>query len=311
MAHRIKALLAFFACAVVAAMAQENAASTAASGENKIEDAKREFQALKASRATTDQAPTLALPKVELPSLPTGASAPTGISKNGKKEKSAQQKSKNWLLDAMEQGEQTSRSPQSRKRGDATATDRTETGLPDELVASDELDPLNPTRELRDRPNPNKTERADKAPAVLDNPLAPFMSGWISQRDHDVLLPKTSATPMLDASLAQFVDAPGGTTAMPNIGPGGMSTAATLPGLPPLTRGGSEAIENPYLRADAPLPMPAATLPAPNPTPAMIVPPDHKVPTLEAPAPAKSPAPPVDLSKPPADAKYFPQLKRF
>lgn len=285
------------------ALAQEKAAPQ--NNGPTIDEAKREFQALKASRATPDQiSGNLNLPKVDLPSpLPEAAPSPSAAAKKLKAEKAAQQKSKNWLLEAMAQTEK------SKTTGSATDRKRAKEDLdaddsPLARSLDGEADPLDPTGELRDR-----SQRTEQLPAPstlrLDNPLTPYMTGWISPRDHDVLLPKTSATPMLDASLAQLVDAPGALPA---------TTAVTTagPGFSPLPGTATGPADNPYLRVELPLPAPAATIPGTVlPGPAAGLPPELKAPTPEPVAPAKLAPGPADLSKPEHDAKYFPQLKRF
>ncbi len=316
MAHRIRLLLVLAAVGAGSGFAQEKSAATDAPA---IDEAKREFQVLKATRTAAEQA-KIELPNVSLPNLPTGTVAPTAVSKNGKKEKSAQEKSKNWLLDAMEQTEKNATTTSERKRGSSKGDARD--GVSDDLLAitdSDDLEtPVRFLNELRDRAG--KTSLKEKPEATLqevapkDNPLAPYMTGWISPRDHAVLLPQTSETPMLDASLSQLVSGPG-------TSPSGASPIAAMPAgaglsgvFAPAAGVAGGATENPYLQLSLPSPpaaVPGLSLPSPGGLlsgPAVT---ELKAPLAEPPPPAKAPVAPVDLGKSPQDAKYFPQLKRF
>lgn len=310
MALRLAKLLALSAFGFACAFAQEKSAPTNAAtqpGAKTIDDAKRDFQALKASRAGPEQNPgTLALPKVELPGVTTEILAPTGAAKNGKKEKRAQQKSQNWLLDAMALTEKSANNSDSKDRK-RSANAPAPTAFTDELTDDADENPLSGANVLREQAaQTEKNAPIAKDAPILDNPLTPFMTGWISPRDHEVLLSKTSATPMLDASLAQMVDSPG-TSLAP------VSTSGPAGGFLSLPTPAPTLSENPYLRADLPtlaappqgLPSPALSLPA-----ATLLP-ELKSPLVEPVAPAKPAPPPIDPRKPPQDEKYFPQLKRF
>lgn len=117
------------------------------------------------------------------------------------------------------------------------------------------------------------------------NPLSSYLATWMTPHDLEVLKLKDSTTN--PTGLA-------GATGRSSKTRGGLTTG------PPA---------NPYLPVPAPMApaegktppgAPAATLPAPASLAA-------KTET----APAKTPGPPAEVIKSQADAKYFPQLKRF
>lgn len=304
------ALATAAACPAIARAQETPAASAATSGSGAtIDEAKRDFQALKASRTTPGQATeNLTLPKVDLPSPLPQSAPPARTARDEKKEKAAQLKAKNWLLDAMAKHEKNTPDERGRKRG-GSLTERASTSDELTLTGQETPDPL--TGEFRPQDLPHeKTPAKPKEAPPLDNPLTPFMAGWISQRDHEALLPKTSATPLLDSSLAQLIDSPG--ASLPSTSVGGPASV-TLPGFSALPASPPALADNPYLKADLPalpaprvaLPAASAALPGPN------LPPELKPALVEPPAPAKNAVPAPDLAKPAQDAKYFPQLKRF
>ncbi|MBP6508334.1 MAG: hypothetical protein KA257_12285 [Opitutaceae bacterium] len=301
---RIVELLLLLALGAGVIWAEEKPAPA---GESAIAAAKREFDALKASRTTLEQN-KLALPKIENPSLAPRYIAPTAISKSTQKEKAAQQKANNWLLEAMQQNDKQAR----------TSDDRHSAKSQDDK----EIDPLEAhaagaADELTRLPQGNRQEETPpKEVRSSDNPLSSFMTGWISVRDQAVLLPKTSDTPQLDAALTQLLSSYAETAAVssainPANRPNGptIATGAGMSGLAPVT-------DNPYLQLNLSPFLSGPGQGAPATSADLQLPtgpgtPDFKAPRMTAPPAEAKPGPAFDLSKPPQDDKYFPQLKRF
>lgn len=261
-----------------------------------LEKAKQEIKTLPAVRSESERT-GVRLPSFTAPSPATEAVTPSpGAPQSAGSTTAEADKTKasgNWLVDAMMKEEARAASRKSGKgRDELTATDRTEG-----------RDPLaDPSR--RTETAPSAPDARDRATALaVDNPLAPFMADWISKRDQDLLLPKTM--PGLGdprEGLGTPVGPTGDAATITFRGLEARPDPATGPALRP-------APENPFLQAVlAPeKPAPAA---APTPAPAN---PIGSNPALTPPEPARDSRtpPPIDLSKPSQDAKYFPQLKRF
>jgi hypothetical protein len=204
----------------------------------------------------------------------------------------------NWLVDAMDK--KSDRSPGSKSRDK------------DDLLKGD-LDPLRGDKDAasledsRDKAGPK--EQAEP----VYNPLDSFMSGWVSARDHDLLLPSAKGdglpSPGLERTHGDLL--PG-----LDIGPGG--AAEGLFAAPEgAASGDSRAGSNPYLAALdlAPAPQVKAFL-----SPEGLGSNPFGLPDLSsgvssmgaAAKPADNERSFVpDFAQPPDDDKYFKQMKRF
>ncbi|MBX3749113.1 MAG: hypothetical protein KF897_03405 [Opitutaceae bacterium] len=261
-----------------------------------LEKAKQELKTLPAVRKESDRNP-ISLPNLAGPTPAADLPAPLPPTRHpgsdldeAKKGKS----SENWLVDAMMKGEDRRRSGTG--RSDAGA--RAEGGLLDPEGERRERDPQ---RDLARDKDPLHAGRDGESPLAVVNPLEPFMTDWISRRDHALLLPK----PAPGQGIGPETPAPLG-------GPDGSVTITFrgIDGRPdPIGAAPRPAAENPFLQAlQAPAVPPPAMAPQPPP-PA----PAERGPALLPPDNAREtrPPPPIDLAKPPDDRKYFPQLKRF
>lgn len=259
-----------------------------------LEKAKQDLKTLPAMRNESERT-GLRLPSIATPGPVNDVATPPPVSRHTGGAAAETEKAKasgNWLVDAMMKEEaRTSGRKAGRDGDDRAGTDR-----------DDVKDPLTDTRRTAEADRGALGTRDRDTALVVDNPLAPFMADWISKRDQALLLPK--AVPSLG-------DPREGLGAQ--AGPVGEPTTITFPGLearPDAATGAAlrPTPENPFLQAVLPPEKPApAAAPAPAPSP---IGNDR---TLAPPEPAREsrPPPPIDLSKPSQDAKYFPQLKRF
>lgn len=260
-----------------------------------LEKAKQDLKTLPAVRSESERT-GMRLPNIANSGSASDATTPPPDSPHAAGAATEAPKAKasgNWLVDAMMKEEaRTSGRKAGRDGDDRAGTDR-----------NDANDPLADTRRTAEAERGAPGARDRDTALVVDNPLAPFMADWISKRDQALLLPK--AVPGL-GDPREGLGAP--------VGPVGDPTTITFRGLEarPETATGAAlrpTPENPFLQAVlAPeKPGPAA---APAPAPAN---PIASNPALTPPEPARDsrPPPPIDLSKPSQDAKYFPQLKRF
>ncbi len=291
MSGRRAALAAGALLAVLAARAEDKPAPTNA-GEATISSAKKDFDAIKASRDGALQQKA-ELPRLGgVPDLPAGNEnlpRPWASKKDELLEK--QKKSQNWLLDAMQKD---------KKSGATTAKDRD-----DELPTDDDKAASRETNEA-DR------ERDAKSTPVV-NPLARYMSGWLTPQDF-AMLQASGSLALKDGGAANSgstasVNLPGAAT------PSGGNFDASLAGIglgnPANQPNLSAPQENPFLASlvsggSTPAFTPPATMPPP-------APPASTSAIFQAPAPepasARSNIP--DFAKPSEDAKAFKPMKRF
>lgn len=299
--------------------------SAAASAGDSISAAKREFDAIQASRDAALHGPKEMLPKFAMPELHTSPpAAPATPPRSAVVPDS--NKSANWLVDAMEieRRRQNERRYSSSGRFDRTAdgdSDSRETGDGsigfqtghDEDTrgrATDERE----MGEARDR----NDEREQEARPAVENPLTRFLGEWMTPQDYALLRPG------LDESLADGVGPNGHSgSGMGDVNfgslPIGMSGGEKAFGLP----GADQPIvtpvvprENPFLEAmelltaaqpSVPMGSPSSTVHLPSPTPPAPIPPIQ--PVTAVPAPTKSQIP--DFARPALENKYFKPLKRF
>ena len=297
----------FLLLAVVAAglRAEPPAASATPPPEDAINAAKRDYDLIKGAKSSSLDPQRMDLPRMEAPAMHLSSDEMAVFleSEAAQKKKAKDPKkgnSGNWLVDAMAE-----KKPDSRDGPKPEAV----SALEDEPAASlaGEVKTL-PRDEAKSNP-----ALAKQAPAAADNPLTTYMSAWMTPKDLELLKAKPE-----DPGLG----------AAPDKGPGGSAETGMLDGLVRSDNGlspgnaaaaglsSAERRPNPYLAEFAPDAASLAGmkelpgLPAPNgpgTAPAASV----LVPVPNDPGPAKTEAAPLDLLKPPADAKYFPQLKRF
>jgi hypothetical protein len=207
----------------------------------------------------------------------------------------------NWLVDAMDKSDRSQQRGRDGSRradtGAAKGTDRM--GAPDDREAPGASDERG-----------SEADRADeKEPAQrVVNPLDAFMSGWVSARDHDLLVPKAGA----DGGLGSDAPAAG---------------AETIPGLDAETPGADGFLQgpsaggwqesrpeaNPFVAAFAPQ-APAALHFFSGPEESVFEP--AGLGALPAPSAGARGAEPErsfipDFALPTDDDKYFKQLKKF
>jgi len=327
---RVSVLISLLALPAVAG-AEEKAAPAASppvEAVDSISAARREFDALKSARDPVTGQPRSS-PTVTMPELQTGLGGPLWDTGAKKKLDPSNQKSKNWLIEAMEKDRQLD-AGQRRDGRHWTETD-TERLLKqrDELKPAREAGSENETllalaREGEAADAKKEARAGDERPPNVVNPLAGFMSDWMTPKDFALLQPNQSAGAGKDSGGA--VDAAGAMGASGfGLGPVGASAGpATGAGVEPLglglLGGGNRSApiagprENPYLPSALPggpatelvFSPPPPTMPAPNPTGPTIFAP---VAPPSEPAPARSKIP--EFAKPPTDDKYFKQLKRF
>lgn len=272
------------------------AASTAESAS--IEGAKQQFELMKSARDSTPN-PGTALPRPAMPELHSVPREAPQKSPSLKPEGSA--KSGNWLVEAMEKGRDP-RNPGERRERDR---ERDRDGQPKE--DSERLATRTSRTEMQsDAERVGREKPAEAAPA---NPLAPYLSQWMTPKDYALLGSK------IDRGAGDFLARPDGSsgTAVQAAAP-----AAVMASRDPASNGGPGAKpslakppDNPYLQGLS-MPAVAAAVPAPPAASGASVPTPPAASVYAAPPPPASPRPKVpDFVKPQTDEKYFKQLKRF
>lgn len=298
-------------------MAQESAPpaaeKSAPPGEDPIAAARRDFNSLKGARNALEQSSKLNLPSVSAPDFTLGSSpmprAPA-LSEEEMKKLKAAKKSTNWLVDAMMKPEEkASRDPRER------ATASTQAGRDRELASNSAMgatkDPEasleKGTQELAAK-DEKTLPPPEKRTGPEFNPLASYMSGWMTPQDYSLLKPGIDNGAAATASNRGDPSLPGAGADLSVLGDAGSALD-----LGKDTRGVQrfelpKPADNPFLQsfnagsgASAPV-FSAPPAPVPAPVNALLSP----APDL---APARSKIP--DFVKPAVDEKYFKQLKRF
>jgi hypothetical protein len=266
-----------------------------------------EFQQLGTDEKIKINQPKLALPQLGGPSSGYDDMPYAGpsIRQQSRNETKGAARDPNWLVNAV----------MKERRNDDRTSDEKEAEADE---ADKQLDPMEKliAEQLRGSRDSEVTT-AQKSTADVElsakvaNPLTSFMNGWISERDHDLLLGNINRSSDPSAlnqfsnpdSLAGF--------GVKNGPPGNFGTTI---GAVPLDVNNRE--QNPYLDLAIPGEPQFAH------TSALYLDPPQKLEAPSAPKPMRfeaSPKPvprnaelaPPGLSKPEEDARYFPQLKRF
>lgn len=305
--HRAPTRWFLFALCAAGLAAEERTAparDTAAQTEDAITAAKRDFQLLKSAQDGAAQ-PKGTVPRIAVPELHHDPAAarlrPTPIKPE------LDQKSANWLVEAMEQ------TRESRKDRNARNDRERRDGAELSGDASRREDPLGSERtgSARDeRPDPQeRAEDKDMTPAevAVFNPLAQYLGDWMTPQDYALLGTRLQSGPAGGEFLRAATPAGVGGIDLGGSGAAETGLGVLASGTPGFTR---PPQENPYLQAlSAPAPSvgsvgstPASgQISAPNPVPIYTPPPP--------PAPARTTVP--DFVRPLPDEKYFKPLRRF
>lgn len=278
--------------AVLADGAEEKPAAAAvpASERDAIADAKRDFEAMKASRASRAQTRD-AVPRVSLPGLHTAPAEPAPRTPTGTATPEA--KPDNWLVDAMEKGADVRRP---RTRDERDFAQRESEG------------------KLRPETHPERGEaktlaemtRRESDPTL--NPLTRFLSGWMTPGDYLLLQPALGGIP--EATAAGYGDL----KTLPLSGlphPAGPAESDfRLRGREIPATGPAPPAVNPYLSP----PPPSGARPTASPAPVSLPTFGGSATAISSPRPAPAPVPASkipEFARPAPDEKYFKQLKRF
>jgi hypothetical protein len=300
---RASAML-LLALAAAAARADDAAGPPADS----IAAAKKDFAAIKAPVSQPD---TAVLPMMDMKDLgPVPGAARPEAAPNPQGDSSLYPAKKktgtgNWLVDAMEKNTSAQASKSQEKddvlRGDPDLVRADEKGI------RLERDPLLPD-------DSREKERSKDPPPPVYNPLDSFMSGWISARDHDLLLPsgKGEGLAGADAGRPRAELLPG-----LEIGPSPPEADFTSAQNGPGVFGDSQPGANPYVAVMDLLPAPAmkafAAPEVPGFASAELGDPARGISSSGMQAtPADSERSYIpDFAQPDDDSKYFKQLKKF
>jgi hypothetical protein len=285
-------------CAEPAPPAAPPAAASPAK-EEPIAAAKREFQGVKSARDAAMQ-PDGRVPRIAVPELSTGAppAAPTLQQRTAAPE----QKSANWLVDAMEKRpdgrrdaglEQTrgGRVTPPRERDVNAATGGDEPGA---AVARDQA-----------------LERERKENAAALNPLTRYLGDWMTPQDYALLKPGLQPSMAGGEPRTSGATLPFGVSSPVSPLPGAETAFGLVPPTLPASTPAAPRV-NPYLQSLTPAAAPAVF----TPTASTVSPPSAPAPapvTVTSPptVPAQSGSKVPEFAKPGSDARYFKQLKRF
>jgi len=270
-----------------------------------IEQVKKELGTLPATKADLEQN-RLRMPSIAAPDTSAGTQtalpSPAALGRASQEQPTGKDTG-NWLVDAMmKETERKSSGRDEKKR--LRAGDRDEI---DAWMDSGKGREKGLFLDASAKETPEAGDPAKLADAV-DNPLLPFMNGWISKRDQALLLPKAATIPGIDAGTPLQTAVPAGAS-NPGLDPANLGLRADNEVAPILGRD-----SNPFLAG-----LPPARPPSSETTQVAVpVPPANAgerspqiLPPTDGPAEARRPLAPIDLAKPSPDAKYFPQLKRF
>jgi hypothetical protein len=280
-------------------------ADAPASDTDSIAAAKKDLAAIKTPGDPQDA--TSALPSLDLkdigpvPGLPSLAPAEKDPSLDPAKKKKG---TGNWLVDAMEKNSDHSQASRSREKDDILKGD------PDLLRAEEKPDVL-------DEKDPKALDEAREKAASKEvaetayNPLDSFMSGWISTRDHDLLLPSSKGEGVAGAELSKArVEALPGLDGVPT------GSAENLLPSPDSAAPGELRGPNPYMAlldtSSAPSIRTFSPVELPGLGPEALLDASHGLSSGVDPRPIDTPRGAVpDFAQPGDDDKYFKQMKRF
>lgn len=154
-----------------------------------IADAKKDLSEIKAQAVQTETG-SASLPTLDMKDVgpgPASGQAEPLIGAPADKENPLDPSKKktgtgNWLVDAMDKRSDRSQASRGKEKDDILKGD------PD-LLQGDERSGLRAERDLDSLDEKGEKAAPKEAQGPVYNPLDGFMSGWISARDHDLLLP--------------------------------------------------------------------------------------------------------------------------
>jgi len=270
-----------------------------------IDAARADLLRLKSDRAGVRTAPG-GVPGIEAPEWHGGRAPATPVNP-ARPNPRAVTRNPNWLVEAM----QKSGAAREGERARAGAGSLLEAGLFEEVGGRRERSEGAPgeLREAETRPaSPNSLPPAESAAAL--NPLATFLSDWMTPQDLALLQPGLTGNLAGGAGppvpVTPFSPASGGVSPTSTIAGGGISVPVR-----PSTAGLGTVNDNPFLQALAP---PSANIPALSTAPPMALFRPPAAPSSNAIVSPPAPVPPSripELARPPSDDRYFKPLKRF
>jgi hypothetical protein len=270
-----------------------------------IASAKKDFQSIKSLTGQSD--PGTALPTLDMKDLgPSPGSRPDAPAPLADPEaaldpskKKAKEGTGNWLVDAMDKKDDRQRPSKGRDEGRKGDEDLLHDG--EKTGDQAERDPQE-SRESRE-----KTEESETPKAAM-NPLDSFMAGWISTRDHDLLLPAKSEA-AADTGRARVEALPEMDSPQPGL------ADSLLPSPEGAAWADSKAAPNPFLAVLDLEPAPQVQFFSAPADPAGLAPASP----LASPSVSGSDPRALDagrtfipeFAQPSDDDKYFPQMKKF
>ena len=173
--------LLFGAAVVGVCVAGASSEKSAQSSDLSIESAKRGFDAIRDASGLSSES-QLSLPKISVPQLPMAEEPSDAMIPTQKailQEKRKNERSKNWLLDAMlEQAEEGTETDSLKKEQESLRTD------PFEQMIAEQLSPSKKNEEEE-----AQIAEAQRIEDQVVNPLSAFMAGWVSDQDRELLVP--------------------------------------------------------------------------------------------------------------------------
>ncbi|HWA88120.1 MAG TPA: hypothetical protein VG710_17960 [Opitutus sp.] len=305
--------LAAMATLAIGVRAAETATSPATtSAPDPIAAAKKEYADIKAATTSPEQQ-SLAVAKngleLDLRERNERITPPPWMSQkqSAKDAKDKSAKSKNWLLDAMNDKSPPAGTPGKKsldRREGATGDEQAD----DELLSNETASPDEKGDSKRGDGDARKTGKNAEAA----NPLAAYMAGWMTPKDFALLKPGTSGA---DANATDIPSPAGLSDGLNAVGLAEAAHAETPAANLKLADPGAvfSAPQNPYLTDLSSVLSPAEPAPAIDfanaPTAPLVMEP-ALLPATPAKAPPDNPAK-NDVLRERDDEKYFKQLKRF
>jgi hypothetical protein len=284
-----------------------------APGADSIADAKKDLATIKA--AAGQEEPGSSLPTLDMKDITPGPGAGTlGVAPLLAPDKDPsldpakkKQGTGNWLVDAMDKSSDRKNSSKAKDKDDVLKGDL-------DLLRGDERAGAPADKDAESLDEAREKASAREAAETAYNPLDSFMAGWVSARDHDLLLPssKGDALALAGADRGRSDTLPG-----LDLGQGGSPADSLLTPAEGAAFGDPRADSNPYL---AVLDLAPAQPMRSFQTPELAGFSPFALPeTLNGVSAMGDGARPSDASRtfvpdfaqPPDDDKYFKQMKRF
>lgn len=270
--------------------------------DDSIAAAKQELQLLQsaASLQGADVTTSGSTPTIALPDFHSAAEAAPVSAKPATKPDAMDERSKNWLVDAMLEPKQdlSKLTPMERALRERASGNQSDARR-DAVSRSQEAGPS------RDSPSEasDQAKREDAKGLAAFNPLSRYMADWVAPKDYALL--KTAVTDADTSSLPTVPGAASVSQAAPDV-----AAIAGLTDARPAPAAAAPALQspadNPFLAAlnePAPAPVDLTVAPAPTPAPLPEVAPPPPPPAEKSTIP--------DFAKRGEDDKYLKPLKRF